>query len=223
MKTTFLCSLLMLTSCLAQIYSDETGPHADQSITETGQWFYEIGWRLDVSKGGKVDVQLQKNPEICIPQINKLQKVTGFFLAYDGKTLKEKEFATLKARPEATKFYTLYGTLSSNAFAKLAEKFPNIEALILWGFVDSDLTQLPPLDKLVEFAIDPDQIVTVPEAKRLAMSRNLEDIKIARAASKEVFDILKNLPKLKSLSVWISDENGHETHYQLPEKVYGDR
>jgi hypothetical protein len=121
-----------------------------------------------------------------------------------------------KPRPETTWFYTLYGTLSKEAFSEFGARFPNVENLRLWGVDDSDLSALPELPKLKTFSIDWDQIVTVEEAKRLALSRNLEEVMIDRASSKEVFDILSKLPNLKELWVTVTDAEGKETDYGFP-------
>lgn len=166
-----------------------------------------------------VDAFIIETPELCIPQINKVPRIEQFFVAYFQRTIELTDFRKLRVRPETKSFYTLYGTLSKDAFSELAIKFPNIESLTLWGQNDSDLTQLPSLPKLLSFRIDYEQIVTADEAKRLALSKSLEDVSIDGASSKEVFDILSKLPRIKKLRVSVVNDGGESTDYTIPSEV----
>jgi len=148
-----------------------------------------------------IDVQIHDTPHLCIPLINQLPRLDTVFFSCDGREVSAEDFSRFKTRPETKDFFTLYGTLSRDAFAQLAEKFPNIEELTLWGFEDSDLTALPPLPNLRKLRTEWEQPVTAEEARRIALSQNLEDITIDQGQSKEVFDILRQLPHFKALAV----------------------
>lgn len=177
---------------------------------------YELGANCEIDESGRATVTITEPVKRCIELINELPSVKRVFLNYDGRAVSAEEFRVMKPRPETTKFHTLYGTFSREAFAEFGTRFPNIENLRLWGDDDSDLSALPELPKLKTFSIDWDQVVTVEEAKRLALSTNLEEVMIDRGSSKEVFDILRTLPNLKELWVTVTDAEGNETDYGFP-------
>ena len=83
--------------------------------------------------------------------------------------------------------------------------------------VTSDITKLPALNKLTFLLSDYENPISVAEAKRLFLSKNLEEILIDNAESKEVFEILRKLPKIKELKVSVTNPDGEEVLYAFPE------
>ena len=191
-------------------------PSAPRPLQDVVDELNELGANCEIDESGRAHVNINEPVKRCIKLINELPAVGCLFVNHDRRAITLEEFRALKPRPETTRFFTLYGTLSREAFSELGTRFPNLEDLTLWGQDDSDLTALPALPKLTFLRIDPVQIVTVEEAKRLALSTNLEEVMIDRASSKEVFDILRKLPNLKELWVTVTDAEGNETDYGFP-------
>lgn len=189
---------------------------SDLNLSELAEHINDNGGEVLVEEGVVKNVHIIHSLEKCIPHINKLPSVEVFYLSYHQTKLSDEDFNSLRVFPEAKIFHILYGVLSRESFSNLAVKFPNIEEFTLHGNVESDLSSLSALKHLKEFRSDADHTISLNEAQRISKSKNLEVIEINRASSRKVFDLLKELPKLKELSVQVFDSNEKATTYNLP-------
>ena len=154
-------------------------------------------------------------PERCLRISNKIPAIDTFYIGGSDIELSVKQLELLKARDETREFRILYGSVAPDTFTELPKKFPHLRELVLWSPNGSDISRLGDFLHLTIFTSDFDNLITVEEARRLRHQGTLASVSIDRGESKEVFDILKELPLIEELSVSVALENGEWVYYEL--------
>ncbi len=170
----------------------------------------EAGGEASLENDDTWSFSLLNSPERCLPISNEIPAIESFFLTTFGRELSAEELQLIRIRPETREFRILYGSLSPDAFGLLSEKFPRLERLVFWSPCGSDIANLPDLRCLTMFISDPDNFITVDEAKWIRTQESLTEVFIESAEAKEVFDILTDLPRIEELSVYVIRDDREE-------------
>ena len=135
-----------------------------------------------------------------IRAINALKNVVEIRVIADPG-ISERVFKGFREYPELKTFGVHYD-MPAGSLVFLDKKFPNIEKLEFWGS-DISFDQLPPLEKLRVLDDDSNGATgrSIEEVKRIAASKNLEQVTIRRSIPEEGINQLKELPNLKLLIV----------------------
>ena len=154
-------------------------------------------------------------PEKCLLISNKISSIDTFYIRGSDIELSVEQLDLLEVRDETREFRILYGSVAPDTFTELPKKFPHLRELVLWSPSGSDISLLGDFPNLTIFTSDYDNLITVEEARRLRHQSTLASVSIDRAESKEVFDILKELPLIEELWVSVTLQNGEEVDYEL--------
>ena len=198
--------------------STENRPNSPLSTAQVEQLvaeLYEAGAEARPGSDGIWSLSVDRTPEKCLPLSNRIPAIDTFFVGGSALELTVDQLDLLKVRNETTEFRILYGSLAPDVFALLPKKFPELKELILWSHTDSDISRLGEFPNLAEFTSDYDNLITVEEAERIRLQKSLIKVRIDRAESREVFDILRQLPQIQELSVTVFREDGEEVEYRL--------
>ena len=213
----FVCCIHL--SCEKQHSSSDSCSEAPLSRVEAEQLAAEAleagGEASHGAVGDPWSFCVDDTPEKCLLISNKIPAIDTFYIRGSDIELSVEQLDLLEVRDETREFRILYGSVDPDTFAVLPKKFPQLRELVLWSPSDSDISRLGEFPNLTIFTSDYDNLITVEEARRLRQQSTLTSVSIDRAESKEVFDILKDLPLIEELWVSVTLADGEEVDYEL--------